>query len=148
MYCLSVIRLMSFVPFCLLFARDATSTECTMHILQCSTVDVRRIFCIPSLTLFSFHVLVLVCVCVCLCMQICIVCLCECDCFCCLFGKLFNMTLAFACIHLQWVGLCWVMVRKSCIQWIYPSRSRLHIPLQPVERRKFALGGAKLMIWW
>lgn len=64
MYCLSVIRLMSFVPFCLLFARDATSTECTMHILQCSTVDVRRIFCIPSLTLFSFHVLVLVCVCV------------------------------------------------------------------------------------
>lgn len=35
---------------------------------------------------------------------------------CCLFGNLFNIALAFTCNTDLW----WVMVRKSCTQWIYP----------------------------
>lgn len=31
-------------------------------------------------------------------------CLYKCDCFCCLFGKLFNITLAFVCIESAYVG--------------------------------------------
>ena len=49
-------------------------------------------------------------------------CLYKCDCFCCLFGKLFNITLAFVCIESAYVGWwCGNRVHNEYIQSLPPA---------------------------
>lgn len=57
-----------------------------------------------------------------ICMVQYIECLYKCDCFCCLFGKLFNITLAFVCIESAYVGWwCGNRVHNEYIQSLHPA---------------------------
>lgn len=59
----------------------------------------------------------------------CFECLYKCDCFCCLFGKLFNIALAFVCIESAYVGWwCGNQVHNEYIQsWLPKPLSPTHV---------------------